>query len=197
MRKLIVCNIMSLDGYFTGPDNNIIVMPMGDPGFDAYNAERLRAADTLLLGRVSFEGFKGYWPTVKDDSNADETNKEISRLNNAIDKVVISDSLTDDETAPWTNTRIIKRADAHKQISALKQQAGKDILVFGSHIMWNGLLAQGLVDELHLMIGRAIIGDGVPIFEGQGPTALKLIDTRTWEGGGNVLVRYEVEPHNG
>ena len=193
MRKLIVCNIMTLDGYFTGPDNNVMVMPMGDPGFDLYNAERLRAADTLLLGRVSFDGFRGYWPTVKDDPNADETNKEISRLNGAMPKVVISDTLTDDQTAPWTNTRILKRADAHKEVAALKAQEGKDILVFGSHILWNDLLAAGLVDELHLMIGHAIIGDGVPIFDGQPPTSLTLIDTRTWEGGSNVLVRYKVE----
>ena len=58
MRKLIVSNIMSLDGYYTGPDNNVMVLPM-DQAFDAYNAERLRAADTLLLGRTTYDGFKG------------------------------------------------------------------------------------------------------------------------------------------
>ncbi|MEO7912924.1 MAG: hypothetical protein ABIV47_25020 [Roseiflexaceae bacterium] len=63
MRKLIVGNIMSLDGYYTGPDNNIVVMPM-DAAFDAYNAERLRAADTLLLGRTSCDGFKDYFPVL-------------------------------------------------------------------------------------------------------------------------------------
>ena len=93
MRKLIVTNLASLDGYYEGPGNNVMVLPL-DAAFDAYNLERLRAADTLLLGRSTFEGFKGFWPEVVNDPKASETNREISRLDNAIDKVVISDSLT-------------------------------------------------------------------------------------------------------
>jgi dihydrofolate reductase len=198
MRKLIVSNIMSLDGYYEGPGKNVMVLfdyrrhyPT-DESFDAYNAERLRAADTLLLGRTSYDGFKGFWPSVADDPNATPLQREISRLNNAIDKVVISDSLTSEETDPWHNTRIISRADAHEQIAELKRQTGKDILVFGSHTLWNDLLANDLVDELHLMIGPVILGAGTPVFDDQSAVSLRLIDTRTWDGPGNVLVRYEV-----
>jgi dihydrofolate reductase len=198
MRKLIVCNIMSLDGYYEGPGKNVMVLfdyrwayPT-DESFDAYNAERLRAADTLLLGRVSYEGFKGFWPPVADDPNATPVQREISRLNNAIDKVVISDSLASEETAPWHNTRIIRRAEAHAQIAELKRQTGKDILVFGSHTLWNDLLAHDLVDELHLMIGPVVLGTGTPVFDGQPAVSLRLIDTCTWEGSGNVLVLYTV-----
>jgi dihydrofolate reductase len=198
MRKLIVSNAMSLDGYYEGPGKNVMALfdyrwdyPT-DESFDAYNAERLRAADTLLLGRVSYEGFKGFWPSVADDPNATPIQREISRLNNAIDKVVISDSLTSEETAPWLNTRIIRRADAHEQIADLKRQPGKDILVFGSHTLWEDLLANDLVDELHLMIGPVVLGAGTPVFDGPPKASLRLIDTRTWDGSGNVLVRYEV-----
>jgi len=192
MRKLIVSNIISLDGYYTGPDNNVMVLPM-DQAFDAYNAERLHAADTLLLGRTTYDGFKGFWPYVANDPNATPTNQEISRLNNAIDKVVISDSLTPEQTEPWRNTRIIKRADAHQRIAELKRQAGEDILVFGSHTLWNDLLKNGLVDELHLMIGPVILGAGTPVFDDQPAVSLQLIDTpRTWDDSQNVLVRYEV-----
>ena len=199
MRKVIVCNIMSLDGYYEGPGKNVMVLfdyrwdayPT-DESFDAYNAERLRAADTLLLGRVSYEGFKGFWPSVADDPKATPIQREISRLNNAIDKVVISDSLTSEETDPWHNTRIIRRADAHEQIAELKRQSGKEILVFGSHTLWNDLLANDLVDELHLMIGPVVLGAGTPLFDGRAPVSLRLIDTRRWDGSGNVLVRYEV-----
>jgi dihydrofolate reductase len=193
IRKLIVSNIMSLDGYYEGPGENVMVLfdyrrevyPM-DESFDAYNAERLHAADTLLLGRTTYDGFRGFWPSVADDPNATPIQREISRLNNAIDKVVISDSLTSEETNPWHNTRIISRADAHEQIAELKRQPGKDILVFGSRILWNDLLANDLVDELHLM------GSGTPVFDDQPAVSLRLIDTHTWDGSGNVLVRYEV-----
>ena len=199
MRKLIVCNIMSLDGYYEGPGKDVMalfdyrreVYPT-DESFDAYNAERLRAADTLLLGRVSYEGFKGYWPPVADDSNAAPIQREISRLNNAINKVVISDTLTPEQTPPWHNTRIIRRADAHAQIAELKRQSGGDILVFGSHTLWNDLLANDLVDELHLMIGPIALGAGTPIFDNPSPFRFRLIDTCTWDGSGNILVRYEV-----
>lgn len=199
MRKLVVCNIMSIDGYFTGPGGNVMVMPM-DQAFDDYNAERLRAADTLLLGRTTYEGFRSFWPTAADDPNFAPDRigdrraaviKEISGRNNAIEKVVISDSLTPEQTAPWQrNTRIISRADAQAQIATLKQQTGGEILVFGSHMLWSNLLAHGLVDELHLMVGPVVIGEGTPVFEGQPPVSLRLIDTRTWDGSDNVLVRY-------
>src|SRR6266516_3640698 len=175
MRKLIVCNMMSLDGYYTGPGNNVMVLPM-DEAFDAYNAERLRAADTLLLGRTTYDGFKGFWPSVSDDPKARPIHREISRLDNAIDKVVVSDSLTSKQTEPWHNTRIISRADAHEQIAELKRQSGKDILVFGSHILWNDLLTHNLVDELHRMIGPVIVGAGTPVFDGQPAVSLRLID---------------------
>jgi dihydrofolate reductase len=193
MRKLIVCNIVSLDGYYEGPGGDVMALPFDD-AFDAYNAERLRAADTLLLGRKSYEGFKSYWPPIAGDPDARPVAREISRLNSAIDKVVVSDSLTPDQTAPWHNTSIVSRADAHEQITELKRGLGRDILVFGSHTLWNDLLARGLVDELHLMIGAGVLGAGTPAFEGRPPVSLRLIDTRTWDGCGIVLIRYAVEP---
>jgi dihydrofolate reductase len=199
MRKLMVTNIVSLDGYYEGPSKNVMDLfgyrfdayPT-DESFDAYNAERLRAADTLLLGRTSYEGFKSYWPPVAEDPHAAPIEREISRLNNAIDKVVVSDVLTAEETEPWHNTRIISRADAHEQIAELKRQTGKDILVFGSRMLWNDLLANSMVDELHLMIAPVVLGAGTPLFDGQQAVSLRLIDTRTWDGSGNVLLRYEV-----
>jgi dihydrofolate reductase len=199
MRKLIVCNAISLDGYYEGPGKNVMDLfdyrweayPT-DESFDAYNAERLHAADTLLLGRVSYDGFKSFWPPVADDPDATPFQREISQLNNAIDKVVVSDSLSAEETASWHNTRIIGCADAHEQIAELKRQAAREILVFGSHTLWNDLLTHDLVDELHLVISPVVVGAGTPVFDGKPPVSLRLINTRTWDGSGNVLVQYEV-----
>jgi dihydrofolate reductase len=185
MRKLIACNAVSLGGYYEGSGKNVMDLfdyrfeaYPADESFDAYNAERLRAADTLLLGRTSYEGFKGFWPSVADDPDATPLQREISRLNNAIDKVVVSDGLSPEETEPWHNTRIIGRANAHEQIAELKRQTGGDILIFGSRTLWNDLLANDLVDEL--------------LFDGQKPVSLRLLDTLTWDGSGNVLARYGI-----
>jgi dihydrofolate reductase len=188
MRKLIVTNIISVDGFYSGPNDDVMAMPF-DTTFSDYNAERLRAADTLLLGRRSFEGFKGYWPSIVDNPDAPPVEREISRLNNAIDKVVVSDSLTDADLAPWTNTRIVRRADAHDAIAELKAGDGREILMFGSHVLWNDLLTAGLVDELHLMIGSAFLGDGVPVFSGA-RTGLRLQDVRRLDDSQLILARY-------
>jgi hypothetical protein len=130
-------------------------------------------------------------PVARAELLATPAQREISRLDDAIDKVVVSDSLTADQTDPWGDTRrIVRRADAHERIAELKQRSGRDILVFGSRTLWNDLLTAGLVDELHLMLGPVVLGGGTPVFDNQPTTPLRLLDTQTWEGSDNVLVRY-------
>src|SRR4051794_13614215 len=117
MRKLIVTNIVSLDGYYEGPGGNVMALPM-DHRFDAYNAERLGNADTLLLGHTTFSMFSGFWPSVVDDESATAAQREISRRDNEIEKVVIADSITQDELGAWRDTsRVVKRTDAHAAIA--------------------------------------------------------------------------------
>ena len=192
MRKLIVCNIVSLDGYFSGPGGDVMAMPF-DRGFSDYNAERLRAADTLLLGRTSYEGFRSYWPAIAEDASQPALEREISRLNTAIEKVVVSNSLKPDEVGGWGPTRIVRRADAGAEIVALKERPGREILIFGSHVLWNELLAKGLIDELHLMIGPGVVGEGVRAFEARPSGSLRLLGNRTFDGSSLILVRYAVE----
>ena len=192
MRKVIVCNILSLDGCFTGPGGDIMAMPF-DHGFSEYNAERLRAADTLLLGRKSYQGFRSYWPSIADDERQPPVEREISRLNTAIEKVVVSDTLDPGGVSGWGATRVVRRADAHAVVAALRELPGREILVFGSHVLWNDLLAHGLVDELHFMIGAGVVGaGGVRAFEARPPGSLRLMDARAVDGSSLVLARYAV-----
>jgi dihydrofolate reductase len=193
MRKLIVANIVSLDGFYAGPGEDVMVLPM-DHRFDAYNTTRIKTADTLLLGGTSYRMFSGFWPAMADDPKASPAHKEFARLENAIDKVVVSNSIEAKDTGPWKDTtRIVRRGDAHGAITKLKKGAGGDILMFGSHILWNDLLAAGLVDEVHFIVGSVVLGGGTPAFIQPPATPLKLLGTKTWDDSDNVLVRYGIE----
>jgi dihydrofolate reductase len=202
MRKIIVYNIISLDGYHTGLGNDVSVMfpLMGDKVFNAYTAERLRAADTFLVGRVSFELFNRIWPKVAQNPDSDEwtsEQREISQAGKSVPTVVVSDTLPDWLPDKLPDTRIIRRADAYQQIADLKRQPGKDILVTGSRTLWNDLLAHDLVDEIHLMIGNRVLGEGVPVFAGKPDASLRLLGVRRWQDSDHILVRYAVRHKSG
>jgi dihydrofolate reductase len=161
--------------------------------FDSYNAELLRTADVHLMGRVSFELFQSFWPKVAENPTSDEwtdSQRDLSQAGKSVKGIVVSDTLKGN----WQDVRIIKRRDAYQQLDELKRQEGKNILITGSRTLWNDLLAHDLVDEIHLLIGNLVLGQGVPVFVGKTPTSLRLIDTRRWEDSDNVLLRYEV-PH--
>ena len=194
MRKVIVCNIMSLDGCYTGADDNVMVMPM-DPSFDRMNVEHMRAATTILVGRESFELFRSYWPPVSDQPGHSDHNREISRRWREVEIIVVSDSLVIDPALPLaSNSVVVSRAEAATQVATLKEHDGGEILIFGSHTTWTALLRAGVVDELHLMVGAAVVGDGRRMFPPDLAMSLRLIGVSSSDGSSNVVVRYAVAP---
>jgi dihydrofolate reductase len=196
MRTLIVSNIMSVDGFYEGPGRDMMVLNM-DEAFDAYNLERIRSADIVLLGRSSFEGFSSYWPGIvtapPDPENRalSQVNRAISRIYNQLPKVVVSDSYLVPEGNPWRDqTSVIAPADLQDWVGSIRGQGSGDILVFGSRMMWNSLLDQALVDELHLMVSPNAVGSGTPLFDSA--VDLDLREIRRFDGSSNVLLRYAV-----
>jgi dihydrofolate reductase len=207
MRKLVVSLIVSLDGYMEGPGGNVMALPMDD-FFDAANLDRQRAAGTLLAGATTYRMFRSYWPAIADDPTISPTvaanpalagvHAEIGRRNNELTKVVVSDSLTPAETAPWSSTTtIVRRVDARERIAELKRHDGADLLVFGSRTLVADLLAAGLVDELYLMVGATVLGGGGSAFGDAGPLTLRLLDVQTRRDSDNVLLHYAVAHEQG
>ncbi|MEV4813337.1 dihydrofolate reductase family protein [Micromonospora avicenniae] len=187
VRKLIVSNFMSLDGYFSGPGDDVMALPF-DESFDAYNLERVRAADTLLFGRTTYQQSMAFWVPLAEDDSASPLQREIGRFQRDVPKVVVSDTLTGEEVSAHPAT-VVRRDEAPDAVKQLKSREGKEILVFGSHTTWNPLLAAGLVDELHLMVGCAAIGGGTPLFTGSTPR-MELLETRRFPDSHNLVLRY-------
>ena len=182
MRKIIAFLVATVDGYYEGP-NQEFDWPVVDDEFNEFGLQQLDEVDTLLFGRVTYEGMASYWPTP---AAQDDDPKVASRMN-SIAKIVVSRTL---DKADWNNTRLVTD-DVAGELTRLKQQPGKDIAIFGSSALTVSLLRLGLVDELRIMFHPVILGDGRSLFRtADERISLKLLKTRTFDSG-NVLLCYQ------
>jgi dihydrofolate reductase len=189
MRTLASFLMVSLDGYFEAADPEDFGWQTVDEEFNQFAVQQLDASECLLFGRVTFQGMASYWPT----RNAIENDPEVaSRMNQTL-KIVISRSL--DRLEPeWNNTRLIIE-DVHSELSSLKQQPGKDLLVLGSSVLTASLIDMGLLDQLRIIVNPVVLGEGRSVLGTTKQRAkLKLLENRTFRSG-NVLLTYEPQRH--
>jgi dihydrofolate reductase len=182
MRKVLFFMLTSLDGYFEGPEQDIGWHNVDDE-FNDFAIEQLNSVDTLLFGRVTYEMMASFWPTPY----AIETDPIVAGKMNSMPKIVFSKKLA---KAEWQNARLVKNHFA-EEIKTLKQQPGKDLIIFGSSDLAVTFLQTGLLDEIRVLVNPVVLGSGKPLFKGiNGKVGLKLLKTRTFRNG-NVLLYYQ------
>ena len=182
MRKLFAFNLISLDGFFEGPDHDINWHNV-DEEFNDFAIEQTSALGALLFGRVTYQLMESYWPTA----DALKNDPVIAGIMNRVPKLVFSRSL---EKAEWNNTRIVKE-NIEQEILNLKKKPGKDMAVFGSANLLSTLVRMDLVDEHRVMVNPVLLGKGSPLFKSmEASVNLRLLKSRTFKSG-NILLYYE------
>ena len=178
MRRVIASNMMSLDGFFEGPNHEIDWF-LVDEEFLAYARQMLHSVDTILFGRRTYEHMAAHWPSAPKD--------EIAAKMNSLHKIVFSRTLG---KADWNNSQLVKRNIAN-EVSALKQQPGKDMVVLGSAMLASFLLQEALIDEYRIVLDPIILGRGNPLFTKiKQRVRLKLKDAKPLASG-VVILYYE------
>jgi dihydrofolate reductase len=179
MRRLILWNLVTLDGYFDGAEPWSIDWheEVWGEELERFSLEQAASADLLLFGRVTYEGMARHWT---------DATGEIADFMNTVPKVVFSTTLGDPD---WDNTRVVRNGAA-AEVERLKREPGADILIFGSGSLASSLMPHGLIDEYRLGVVPVVLGRGRPLF---GPpvdrTSMTLLDATPLRSG-CVILKY-------
>lgn len=181
MRKLYVFNMVTLNGFFEGPERDISWHNV-DEEFNSFAIDQLSRTDLLLFGCVTYDLMARYWPTpaaIKNDPI-------VAAKMNSIPKIVLSTTL---KKATWNNTTLVKE-NVQDEILKLKHQSGKDIAIFGSSDLVASLIPSGVIDEYRIMVNPVVLGNGRTLFNGvRDKLNMKLLKTRPFKSG-NILLYY-------
>jgi dihydrofolate reductase len=195
MRRIVMFNRVTADGYFAGPDGNLEwVVP--DEEVDKAGAEAMPGFDTILFGRRTYELFEGFWPRAVDDSPAapdphgagrrSPTIRAMAIWINEATKLVFSRTRKD---VTWRNSRLFHEFDP-REIETMKRQTGKNMIVFGSGSLVSQLTQHGLIDEYHFVVSPIFLGSGRPLLSGVSKSSrLDLLEAKGYPSG-NVMLRY-------
>ena len=186
MRRLIVFNSVSADGYFTDAKGDMSWAHNNDPEWNAFVADNAKGECALVFGRITYEMMASWWPTP----NAMKSMPGVAERMNRAPKVVFSRTL---DQASWNNTKVVK-SDLPAAIQKMKKEPGPDILIFGSGTLVSQLTQAGLIDEYQITLNPLVLGSGRTMFEGvKKKLGLKLTKTRTFANG-IVFLCYEPVP---
>jgi dihydrofolate reductase len=186
MRKLIFFMHISLDGFVAGAHGELDWINLDDEMFD-FVGTMTDKVDTALYGRVTYDMMQSYWPTAGEQPNASKHDKEHSAWYNKVPKVVLSTTMSEEGL---DNTTVIG-GHLTENITKIKQQEGKNILIFGSPTASHSLLSKGLIDEFWLFVNPIILGHGIPLYKGETETTkLKLIESKLFSCG-VIALHYE------
>ena len=184
MRKLVVFESVSVDGYFTDANSEISWAKQNqDAEFQEFVAGNASGGGVLLFGRITYEMMVSFWPTPA----AREQAPAVAEGMNKLPKVVFSRTL---DEASWNNTKVVK-GDIAAAVRKMKSEPGDDMVILGSGSIVSQMAQQGLVDEYQLVVYPVVLGKGRTLFEGlQDQLSLKLTKTRAFKNG-NVLLCYK------
>lgn len=177
-------NRTSVDGYFTGPADEIDWF-IHDPEVDI-EAHKLMNPDTIILGRKTYQMFEGFWPAVAADPNAPEHMRNIANELNEMTKIVCTQTLN---SLTWINSVLLK-GDITEAVNKIKNDNGNDIVIFGSGSIVKQLSKKNLIDEYIIVISPHILGGGKSFFEGLQRIDLKLMNSRTFVTN-HMLLHYK------
>ena len=177
MRRVVATEFLALDGVVEAPEK--WSGPYWNDEIATFKHAGLFASDALLLGKLTYEGFAAAWPGRTDEEGfADRMN--------TLPKHVVSTTLQ--EPLEWNNSTLIRGALAQR-VTELKQQDGQDVLIYGSGRLVRALIAQGLLDELRLLVYPIVVGTGKRLFDESNKAELKLVETKAF-GSGVALLSY-------
>jgi dihydrofolate reductase len=183
MRKLIVFNHVTLDGYFVDRNGDMTWAHNQDAEWNAFAAENASGGGELVFGRITYEMMASFWPTPQ----AIQSMPIVAEGMNKTPKVVFSRTL---DQAAWNNTKLVK-GDIAAEVRRMKKEPGPGMAILGSGSIVSQLAQEGLIDEFQIVVNPVVLGKGRTMFDGINETlALKQTKTRTF-GNGNVLLCYE------
>lgn len=181
----MVANMVSLDGFIAGPKGELgwFVQEgfLTKTEYGEYARDLNRSMGAILLGRKTYEMFVSYWPDATDNDPV------ITERMNNVPKIVFSKTLDKVGWGKWNNARLVK-GDAGEEVKRLKNESGKDLVIFGSGTLVSDLAKQGLIDEYQLVVHPVVLGEGTRQFKDIGGwLRMKLIKVTPMREGPVIL----------